>query len=91
LQAEMLLYIRPYTNPCLLSCGDCTSSGAVSQTIKHSQYVNTATYVQLTSIDITLGYPAVNVTSTKDTLTHYLQRPEVHHNCPSFFWLAHFC
>ena len=55
---------------------------AVSDTPSHS-----------VNVDITLGYPAANASSTQVTLTHYHPRPEVHstcnyHNWPSFFRFA---
>jgi len=67
--------------PILLSCGDCTSTGAVSQTINQGQQVCTAsdTPIQL-NIYIRLGYPAANTSSTKDMSTCYLSRLELLHS-----------
>jgi len=94
-QAEMPPYMTA-TNPFLLSCDNmykywcCVSDyqlrSASAYCQRHSYSVN---------VDITLGYPAANTSSTKGTLTHYLRRPEVHsthnyHNCSFFVWL-HFC
>jgi len=76
---------RSSTAVCTLSCGDCTSTGAVPQLRwtnpcyqRHSLSVST---------DITLGYPAVNTSSTKYLLTCYLPSSEGHltHNYHSFF------
>ena len=68
--------------PILLSFGDCTSTGAVSRTINQGQQVCAAsdTPIQF-NINITLGYPAANTSSTKGTLTCYLSRSELHSTC----------
>ena len=68
--------------PILHSCGDCTSTGAVSRTINQGQQVCAAsdTPIQF-NINITLGYPAANTSSTKGTLTCYLSRSELHSTC----------
>ena len=45
--------------PILLSCGDCTSTSAVSHTVNRDQQV-CATSDSTVIIDIILGYPAAN-------------------------------
>jgi len=72
LQAEMLLHIRPYTNLYLLSCGDILYQFWCCVSDYQAQSVCPHCYLRSVNIDITLGYPAVNITSTKDTLTQYI-------------------